>query len=282
MKTATQIAAKLALAFLLASWAVAQAPAGQPATTAVAATPSVCPEPVKDKSDFNAHAVEISLASLAVLAAWIGLFFYHKQARAATQEHKNNVHQLIFERLDSSEIRAARHYIYSLDTEAIEGKLLDFPPGQTEGFTFQKEHWLSMATPGFGEGTAEERKSWQEHKDMAERVARALDQLGYLVREGIVPLTLVARFYTYPTLKCWYKLCPYIAAVRHDRKQLGHYWEWENLVNKIIDGAMGGEGIWKGTRDHDNLGMYAAMIRERMNPKTFPSDKNWKPPDHSG
>ena len=176
----------------------------------------------------------------AVVAA---LVFYSKQARAATEqaraarvEHLNNVHQLIFERLDAAEIRAARHYVYAIDTTLANGKHEELPPLTDSPLTYQNEHWVELGGLGLTHGDETQRMLWQEHKDKAEKVARALDQLGYLVREGIVPLNVVARFYSYPTLKCWYKLSPYIAAIRKDRQQLGHMWEWENLVKKIIAG----------------------------------------------
>src|SRR5437667_302215 len=95
------------------------------------------------------------------------------------------------------------------------------------------------------------------YKRQAEAIARALDQLGYLVREGIVRLNVIARFYSYPTLKCWYELSPYVAAVRTARNQPGHMWEWENLVKKVIEGARTDTGLWKGTLEHDNLKEYA-------------------------
>jgi hypothetical protein len=110
-------------------------------------------------------------------------------------------------------------------------------------------------------------------------IARALDQLGYLVREGIVPLNVVARFYSYPTLRCWYQLSPYVAAIRVSRKQPGHMWEWENLVWKIIKGARSGAGIWTGALEHDNLRDYAQKIEERT--KDFPKARDWNPPDRS-
>jgi hypothetical protein len=219
---------------------------------------------------------------LTVIVALVAVFFYYKQAWAATRDHLNNVHQLVFERLDAPEIRAARHYVYALDTVInSKGELEDRPPLDTTNLTYQVEHWLALGSPGFTEGTEQQQQVWKRNKAKAETVARALDQLGYLVREGIVPLNVVARFYSYPALKCWYQLSPYIGAIRSARKQPGHMWEWENLVREIINGARKGTGIWKGTLEHDNLGEYAEKIKERTSTKDFPRDEKWKPPDRS-
>lgn len=207
---------------------------------------------------------------------------YKTQAWAATREHMNNVHLAVFQRLDAPEVRGARHYVYAMDTiwNAARGEFEDRKPLDLSNLTFQRQQWLLLGTPDCP-GTEEEQKPWKENKAKAEIMARALDQLGYLVREGIVPINVVARFYTYPALRCWYQLCPYIEAVRKTRKQPGHMWEWENLVNKIIVGARSGEGIWKGTADHDNLKEYTTKITERTARKDFPRDEVWNPPDQT-
>ena len=221
------------------------------------------------------------IAVVTAIGAIVALYFYHQQASAARRDHLSNVHQLIFERLDAREIRAARHYVYSLDTIVnSNGDLADRLPLDTTNLTYEVEHWLILGSPGPTKET-EQQHAWQQNKAKAETVARALDQLGYLVREGIVPLNVVARFYSYPTLRCWYKLSPYIAAIRRSRKQPGHMWEWENLVRKIINGARSRTGVWKGTLEHDNLKKYADMIEERTSVKDFPKDEKWNPPDRS-
>lgn len=294
MKKALCIVAVLGMGLSLGFWTVGQAHAAQPAVPPdlTANPPSI---PVDQKLANESREIHASKAEefttmasgitaiasvITMFIAGIAIFYYHEQARAATAEHLNNVHQLIFERLDSSEIREARHYVYDLDTFEIDGEVKELLPSETSGFTYQSEQWLLLSTPKF-KGSEEQKEQWKKNKAKAERVARALDQLGYLVREGIVPLKVVARFYTYPTLKCWYKLCPYIGAIRNRRGQLGHMWEWENLVKKIIAGYGTDEGIWKGTRNHDNLQEYGDMIVARTSPKTFPRDENWNPPDLS-
>ena len=218
---------------------------------------------------------------LTVVAALAALYFYSKQASAATRDHLNNVHQLVFERLDAPEIRAARHYVYDMDsTLNATGEPQERGPLDTENLAYELEHWLTLDRPGFAGGSEEQLKTWRQHKANAEIVARAFDQLGYLVREGIVPLNVIARFYSYPALRCWYKLSPYVGALRRARHQFGHMWEWQNLVQKIIRGASTKSGIWKGAIDHDNLQDYADKIQVRTG-RDFPNDDNWAPPDRS-
>lgn len=213
------------------------------------------------------------------LGALVALWFYGKQASASTRDHLNNVHQLIFQRLDAPEIRAARHYVYALDTTVEDnGELKERQPTETSDLTYETQHWLALGSPSCP-GSAEHQEVWRQNRAKAEAMARALDQLGYLVREGIVPINVVARFYSYPALRCWYQLSPYVGAVRTARRQPGHMWEWENLVRKIIVGARNGEGIWQGTRQHDNLDEYASKIEQRT--KDFPKDTDWNPPDRS-
>jgi hypothetical protein len=219
--------------------------------------------------------------SLAAVAALVALGYYRKQAAASTRDHLNNVHQLVFQRLDATEVREARHYVYALDTTVNEkGELTERDPSDTAGLTYENEYWLALGSPACP-GSADRQEQWKKNRAKAELIARALDQLGYLVREGIVPLNVVARFYSYPTLRCWYQLSPYIAAIRNNRGQPGHMWEWENLVRRIIEGAELNRGIWKGTSDHDNLKAYATKIALRSGVDAFPKDLKWNPPDCS-
>jgi len=231
----------------------------------------------------NALTIIVAVATIiGGVSTFIGLSYYKKQAWAASRDHLNNVHQLVFERLDRPEVRAARHYVYAMDTAVNpKGELEERKPLDMSNLTFQTEHWLVLGSPECA-WTELQQEPWKQNKAKAEIMARALDQLGYLVREGIVPLNVVARFYSYPTLRCWYQLSPYIEAVRKARRQPGHMWEWGNLVKKIIEGARKKEGIWKGTLDHDNLKEYADKIEERTTKrKEFPRDEQWSPPDHS-
>jgi hypothetical protein len=126
------------------------------------------------------------------------------------------------------------------------GALKERGPLDMSNLIFQTEHWLELDSPGHL-WSEQEQEPWKQNRAKAELISRALDQLGYLVREGIVPLNVVARFYSYPTLKCWYQLSPYVAAVRKSRGQIGHMWEWENLVTKIMDGTGKNEGILRTT-----------------------------------
>jgi hypothetical protein len=65
----------------------------------------------------NALALITAIATtITALGAVAALSYYRKQALAASKDHLNNVHQMVFERLDKPEIRAARHYVYAMDT----------------------------------------------------------------------------------------------------------------------------------------------------------------------
>jgi hypothetical protein len=196
---------------------------------------------------------------------------------AAQRDHINNVYRIVFEKLDSDDVRGARHYVYEMDKlPDAGGGMKDREPEQTEDLTYINERWLDL------DGLPPElHPAWKTNKAKAERIARALDQLGFLVREGIVPVNILARFYTYPTLKCWYKLCPYVNAVRKHRGQKGHFWEWENLVRMVIAKTNEGEGVWKGCRSHDNLETIIDQIKGGTNHIKLVTDNDWKPPDRS-
>ena len=221
----------------------------------------------------------LGLAAVTTTGVLSALYFYRKQAEASTKEHLSNIHLAVFERLDAKEIRSARHYVYAMDQIVdAEGKWRERKPEEMDELAFRTESWLAQESGG----------AKSDGKGKAEIVARALDQLGYLVREGIVPVNVVARFYTFPTLRCWYQLCPYVYAIRDERDQLGHMWEWENLVERIINGARGGKGVWEGTSAHDNLERYASMIEERV--KLIEEKRKrlglqtrvaWNPPDRA-
>ncbi|MBI1788085.1 MAG: hypothetical protein HYR60_11120 [Acidobacteria bacterium] len=96
-----------------------------------------------------------------------------------------------------------------------------------------------------------------EAKEKAEKVFRSFDQLGFLVREGRIPVDIVARSYARPILMAWYQLAPYVIHVRREREQPGHGWEWQNLVyNIVVKGLRANFGVWKGVLQHDNLGTW--------------------------
>jgi hypothetical protein len=226
-------------------------------------------------AEFIAQVVQIAL----LLAGVLALIFYWRQAWAARRDHISNVYRLAFEKLDSHDVRDARHYIYAMDMIRGEnGKRVERKPDQLSELTFEVEHWLELDS---GVYAAKDCSVWKEHKDKAELVARTLDQLGFLVREGVVPLNIIARFYSYPALRCWYKLIPYVNAVRKDRGQKGHMWEWEKLVGKVMEGVRPDKGLWKGSRDHDNLGKISDDINARTVAIGLVTDTNWNCPDHS-
>ena len=173
------------------------------------------------------------------LVGLLTLAFAASQLATQRRAHLFEVYRNMFVMLDDPAERSARHYVYDIyKVEGLREKV------------FNDEMWLD---PDFepAEGNAEQKK-WVEHKDAAERVCRRFDQLGILVRQGRVPVNLIAQFYTYPIMTCWYVLSPYIRAVRKDRAQPGHMWEFENLVHRIVIPALKkDEGVWKGVFEHD-------------------------------
>jgi hypothetical protein len=126
-----------------------------------------------------------------------------------------DIYKTVFEMIDEEGMREARHYVQD-DMEM-------------DAYSAEKENWLEIESPAKHRG-----EDWKLDKERAERVARAFDRLGLMVREGRVPINMVARFYSRPTLLCWQKLSPYIRTQRQKRKQPGHMWEWENLVFEIL------------------------------------------------
>ena len=163
----------------------------------------------------------------------------------------------VFEMLDQN--RGARHYVYSLQSE----RTLPFTQR-----TYVREQWLKA-------GNA------PPNRELAEAVIRSFDQLGLLVREGVVPLNLVARSYAYPAVRCWYILDGYINECRIQREQPGHMWEFENLVFNIIlhyaDPATRGArvSLWNGVWEHESLGRFATEMRDFR--EQMQRDKNYAP-----
>src|SRR5260370_41507167 len=65
--------------------------------------------------------------------------------RATHRDHINNVYRLVFEKLDSDDVRAARHYVYEMD-KVPNGKVgtAERSPDQTENLTYENENWLEL------------------------------------------------------------------------------------------------------------------------------------------
>jgi hypothetical protein len=163
------------------------------------------------------------------------LIFAAQQLGIRRRAHILELYRQAFTMIDSPDVRAARQFVYKVDRDA-----------------FEREHWVDIDSHCGKDGYAD----WQENRARAERVARSFDQLGLLVREGLLPINVVARFYASPCLRCWYRLSPYINADRSSRgrNQPGHMWEWENLVFRIIiPGLKRGRGPWRGVSAHDKL-----------------------------
>jgi hypothetical protein len=195
---------------------------------------------------------DLCLKALALVGVIVALFQWrtaNRQLRIANHQratadrtHLFNVYAKALDLLDETEMRTARNWVYKMDSDA-------FKP--------QREGWIAMlAEPP--ESEVSRREAWK-NKQRAEKVARGFDRLGLLVREGRIPINLVARFYVTPILRCWINLRPYVEAVRKDRSQNGHMWEFENLaVEIVLKGAQSDAGVWRGVREHENLRMYQA------------------------
>jgi hypothetical protein len=105
-------------------------------------------------------------------------------------------------------------------------------------------------------------------RQAAETTARAYDRLGLFVREGLVPVDLVAAFYVAPVVDGWLRLHRFIEAERVRRGQPGHMWEFENLVYGIILPGLseGADSPWAGVGRHEGLEQpICDGLRERMN-----------------
>jgi hypothetical protein len=183
--------------------------------------------------------------------------------------HLLQVYTEIFKLLDKPDMRVARSEVYKLRVKDESFKRIEE--------LMIKEHWVDKnfnqlsKDPNFND--------WKINKDMVEKVCRSFDHLGLLVREGKVPINLLARFYASPAIRCWFSLSVYIDAVRKDRAQNGHLWEWENLIEKIIiPGLNSNEGVWKGVKEHDGLLPYMQKISFEL--IGMQRDNIYKPPVH--
>jgi hypothetical protein len=199
---------------------------------------------------------------LIALAAWALIYyraqasFNRLQANFAKQDHLSGVYRIVFELMDEKKVRDARHIVYEM--HPITAK--DVAPEQLR----DAQYWKGSPT--------------RAEIDAADTVARAFDRLGLLVREGVVPLNIVAHFYVSPAIRCWYKLQPFVGVERDKRMQNGHLWEWENLVLRIlIPKIQEGEGVWKGVSKHDGLESYCDKIQRQAYEAPIPSDKDYAP-----
>jgi hypothetical protein len=222
--------------------------------------------------------LDLCIKALALLGIGIAV----RQLLVSRRTHLFDVYREAMKLLDDDEVRAARNWVYdSLRT------------------LYDTEDWVSLkAKPSKPEASLnsvplEERlKAYERelerysHKQMAERTARAFDRLGLLVREGRIPVDLIARFYVTPILRCWYKLEPYIVKVRDKRQQKGHMWEFENLVFAIVKPRVtSGRGVWKNVNAHEGLEAYKEavdatpinLLREIQPPKF--RDNDYQPPE---
>ena len=217
----------------------------------------------------NAGIVELIKLLLAI-AGLAALLFGAAQLAVRRRAHLYDIYRHIFAMMDEG-LREPRHYVYSLDGK--DGK------GGSRTETFETEQWTCNAKDQMN-GDAEKVNLWWKHRCHAECVCRAFDQLGLLVREGRVPLNLIAHFYVHPILKCWYLLLPYICIVRTKRDQPGHMWEFRNLVHSIvIPGLESGKGVWRGQLEHD-LPDKSLLEKIKKAPES-PRDSAYAPGSHT-
>lgn len=211
-------------------------------------------------TDWSALATAISKLLLAS-GGFIALFFAAAQLATRRRAHLLEIYRAVFEMLDASQMRDARKYVYSIEDSMRK--------------VFENEHWQDLAKYKTDPNYAE----WKKHREMAEMVARSFDQLGLLVREGRVPVDIIARFYASPILRCWYKLTPYIESERSSghRNQPGHFWEWEHLVSDILlEHLKDNTGVWKGVSKHDKLEDWAGKVEHELSQML--RDKVYSPP----
>lgn len=184
------------------------------------------------------------------------------QLAVRRRAHVLELYRQAFAMMDGGGLNEVRDYVHNLKDRD----------------TYEKENWLALdphrSHPNYA--------LWKEHRDIAERVARSFDQLGLLVREGYMPVNVVASFYAFPALRCWHNLQPYINAIRsaRGRTQRGHMWEWQNLVFGImIPGLKSDTGVWRGVSAHDNL---QTLIQETEREfANMIKDSDYKPGDRA-
>jgi hypothetical protein len=172
----------------------------------------------------------VKVTGLLTLFVLIRQLRIQQRSHLVTQRaHMVDVYRNVFEIMDKPTIREARRFLYKYkdaDRERVRADLDRDEP----------------------------------MKAKVEELVRAFDQLGLLVREGQVPVDVVARFYASPAMRCWFILIPYVLAEREYRGQPGHLWEWENLVRRIIEPGLVQGGVWNGVAVHDALGGWAEKI----------------------
>ena len=193
------------------------------------------------------------------LAAFV---FTAAQLATRRRAHILELYRQAFPMLDEPEMREARNYV----TKVMGAD------------AYKCEHRLDIdahrSVPDYA--------VWKEHKKQPEIVGRVFDQLGLLMREGRLPLNILARFYASPALRCWCRLRDYIDATRDSRPQPGHFWEWENLIFEIIIPSLESDrGIWEGVSKHDvleHLREEAKHGRETLHRDTSysPSGQTWE------
>ncbi len=208
---------------------------------------------------------------LKIAIALIGLFsipFALSQLIANKRSHLFAVYTNTMDRLDRQEVREARHFVYSLVNERENIDLRET--------LYKEQQWTAYSVEEIKGDPVSVQKCWV-NRQRSELICRTFDQLGLLIRSGRVPLNLIAHFYTYPVLNCWYNLAPYIYAVRETRGQPGHMWEFENLVCKIlIPGLESKCGVWEDVLDHD-VNLHSVYPKIKKEWVRGPKDSKFNP-----
>lgn len=122
---------------------------------------------------------------------------------------------------------------------------------------FNKPPWSLVGTAG-SDGKWPGKEHWPWSDDVSEeklnKLCRAFDTIGLMVRLGVMPVDIVATYFSRPTLMTWLKCAPFIRARRRFSKHPGFRWHFEFLVfNVVIPGILSDKGPWRGMRDLDKL-----------------------------
>lgn len=183
----------------------------------------------------------------------------NKQFRLKAQSHLSDIFRYTLNMGD--ETRDQRQYVHDIEENQN---------------VFIEEAWLSL--PKTEKEVPPEQRIYFYHMKNADSVCRTFDRMGLLLREGVIPVDVVAHFYASPIIRSWYTLYKYIEALRKKKRQQGHFWEFENMVYKfLIPNLQKNEGIWKGVEEHDQL--QEKILHIQKNPLKE-SDVRFSPPDH--
>lgn len=183
--------------------------------------------------------------------ALIGLVLTIRQLLGVNRAHLFDVYTAVMEMMDNPAARNARHYVYRTSPDEIT-RIMDLAQ-KTESLHREED----------------------ERAQGVELVMRTMDRLGFLVRNGSVPIEVIEQFYAFPVVKAWVQVEPYVHNVRTERHQPGHMWEFENLALHIIgSGVKSKKGTWKDVAEHDSI---LAMLADRRTDVDLSSRRRTRP-----